>query len=111
MRIESVRPIRNQVLVQLLEKKNEGIEKTESGILIYAKTKSKRNPMMVRILALGSTYQSNGIVVPVEEVLKVGDLGLVFPGALIEEIYDESRPDDRFFLIRTEDIDAIIEED
>lgn len=108
MRVDSIKPIRNQVLVELLEMKDDGIEKTESGILIYAKTKSKRSPMKARVLALGSIYQSNGIVCPQSEILKVGDIVLIFPGALVNELPTDD--EGRFFLVRTEDLDAIIEE-
>ena len=108
MKLDSIKPIRNQVFVKLLEMKDDGIEKTESGIFIYAKTKSKRSPMKAKILALGSTNQSNGLVCPQSDLLSVGDIVLIFPGALVNELPIDDE-EGKFYLVRTEDLDCIIE--
>lgn len=108
MNVNSIKPIRNNLLVKLIEKK-EGVEQRDSGLLLYAQFKSKSDPLRAEVISIGSTYQHRDQRLPMSDIINPGDIVLIYPPALSTEVKDDTDTESKYYIIRSEDVDAILE--
>lgn len=105
MKIKTVRPMNNQILVKLLESNSQsGMDKTESGIFIHNATKPKGREIKCEILRLGTKFKDKSMEFNMNDVFNIGDVILVYAPSVQVKLDTEDHGE--AYLIRAEDVVA-----
>lgn len=106
--VSKMRLLGNQLLVELLESKDDLLDTTSSGILVYNKMKHKGRQVLAKIEKLGVEFSDRNMRFKMEDVFSLGDVVTMYAPAANNKITDTISGKD-FYLVRAEDIDAIID--